>query len=95
MSNIRKQKVIKRENCNTKCKMSSLLEVSVGSVTPRRKSRVAFGSLESSSLGSNLFFEQKGIKTEKSDPNPLQVHKTLIPKKLTKKITKKLGKFSM
>ena len=75
--------------------MTSLLEVSVGSLTPRRKSRVAFGSLESSSLGSNLFFGQKGINTEKTDPNLLQVHKTRIPKKLTKKITKKKKKFGM
>ena len=69
--------------------MSSLLEVSVGSLTPRRNSRVVFGSLESSSLGSNLFFGQKRSEPEKSDPNFLQVHKTLIPKKLTKKVTKK------
>ena len=75
--------------------MSSLLEVSVGSLTPRRKSRVGFGSLESSSLGSNLFFGQVRTEPEKTDPNLLQVHTTLIAKKVTKKIPKKLGKFSM
>ena len=72
--------------------MSSLLEgIFVGSLAPRRKSKVAFGSLESSSLGSNLFVGQKRIETEKTDPNRCKVPKTLIPKKLTKKITKKIS----
>ena len=77
--------MIKRENCITKYNMSSLLDgISVGSLTPRRKSKVSFGSLESSYLGSNLFVRQKRIET----PN----HKTPISKKLTKKVT---NKFSM
>ena len=72
--------------------MGSLLEgIFVGSLTPRRKSKVAFGSLESSSLGSNLFVRQKRIETEKTDPNRLKGPKTLIPRKLTKKITKKFS----
>ena len=72
--------------------MSSLLDVSVGSLTPRRKSRVAFGSLENSFLGSNLSVGQKRIEFEKTDPNLIEVPKTLIiPKKLTKKITKKFS----
>ena len=72
--------------------MSSLLDgISVGSLTPRRKSKVSFGSLESSYLGSNLFVRQKRIETEKTDPNLFQVH-TPISKKLTKKVT---NKFSM
>ena len=72
--------------------MSSLLEgIFVGSLAPRRKSKVAFGSLESSSLGSNLFVGQKRIETEKTDTNFLQVPKTFIPKKLTKKTTKKFS----
>ena len=72
--------------------MSSLLDgVSVGSLTPRRKSKVAIGSLESSSLGSNLFVRQKRIETEKIDPNRCKVPKTLIPQKLNKKITKKFS----
>ena len=75
--------------------MSSLLEhIYVGSLTPRRKSRVEIGSLESSSLGSNLFVGQKRIETEKTDPNCLKVPKTLIPRKLTKKITKKFSMWS-
>ena len=75
--------------------MSSLLErISVGSLTPRRESRVASGSLESSSLGSNLFVGQKIIETEKTDPNSIQVPKNLIPKKLTKKIIKKFSMWS-
>ena len=64
----------------------------VGSLTPRRKSKVAVSSLESSSLGSNLFVRQKRIETEKADPNLFQAHKTPISKKLTKKVT---TKFSM
>ena len=73
--------------------MSSLLEgTSVGSLTPRRGSRVSIGSLESSSLGSNLFVGQKSIETEKTDPNRLKVPKT--PRKLTKKITKKFSMWS-
>ena len=73
--------------------MGSLLEsIFVGSLTPRRKSKVAFGSLESSSLGSNLFLGQKRIETEKTDPNLFQVHKTPISKKLTEKVT---NNFSM
>ena len=56
--------------------MSSLLEhISVGSLTPRRGSRVPIDSLESSSLGSNLFVGQKRIETEKTDTNFLQVSK--------------------
>ena len=87
-----RKKVIKRENCITKYKMSSLLDgISVGSLTPRRKSKVSFGSLESSYLGSNSFVRQKIIETEKTDPNIFQVH-TPISKKLTKKVT---NKFSM
>ena len=71
--------------------MGSLFEsIFDGSLTPRRKSKVAFGSLESSS-GSNLFVGQKRIETEKTDPNRLKVPKTLIPRKLTKKITKKFS----
>ena len=72
--------------------MGSLLEsIFVGSLTPRRKSKVAFGSLESSSLGSNLFVGQKRIETEKIDPNRCKVPKTLTPQKLNKKITKKFS----
>ena len=71
--------------------MSSLLDVSVGSLTPRRKSRVAFGSLENSFLGSNLSVGQKRIEFEKTDPNLIEVPKILIPKKLSKKITKKFS----
>ena len=72
--------------------MGSLFEsIFDGSLTPRRKSKVAFGSLESSSLGSNLFVGQKRIETEKADPNHCNVPKTLIPKKLTKKNTKKFS----
>ena len=71
--------------------MSSLLEgIFVGSLAPRRKSKVAFGSLESSS-GSNLFVGQKRIETEKTDPNLFRVHKTPISKKLTKKDTNKFS----
>ena len=93
LSNIQRKKVIKRVNCITNYNMSSLLEhIYVGSLTPRRQSRVETGSLKSSSLGSNLFVGQKRIETEKTDTNFLQVPKTLIPKKLTKKIPKKLTK---
>ena len=73
--------------------MSSLLDgISVGSLTPRRKSKVSFGSFESSHLGSNLFVRQKRIETEKTNPNLFQVHKT--PIKLTKKVTKKFSMWS-
>ena len=73
--------------------MGSLFEsIFDGSLTPRRKSKVSFGSLETSYLGSNLFVGQKRIETEKTDPNLFQVHKTPISKKLTKKDT---NKFSM
>ena len=72
--------------------MGSLLEsIFVGSLTPRRKSKVAFGSLESSSLGSNLFLGQKRIETETTDLNRCKVPKTLISQKLNKKITKKFS----
>ena len=72
--------------------MGSLLEsIFVGSLTPRRKSKVAFGSLESSSLGSNLFVGQKRIESEKTDPNRCKVPKTLNPKNLNKKIAKKFS----
>ena len=72
--------------------MGSLLEgIFVGSLTPRRKSKVAFGSLESSSLGSNLFVRQKRIETERTDSNRCKVPKTLIPQKLNKKIAKKFS----
>ena len=75
--------------------MSSLLDgISVGSLTPRRKSKVSFGSLESSYLGSNLFVRQKRIETEKADPNLFQVHKAPIFKKLTKKVTTKFSMWS-
>ena len=85
--------MIKRENCITKYNMSSLLDgISVGSLTPRKKSSVSFRSLESNYLGSNLFVRQKRIETEKPDTNLFQVHKTPISKKLTKKVT---NKFSM
>ena len=68
--------MIKRVNCITNYNMSSLLEhISVGSLTPRRGSRVPIDSLESSSLGSNLFVGQKRIETEKTDTNFLQVSK--------------------
>ena len=64
--------------------MSSLLEgTSVGSLTPRRGSRVSIGSLESCPLGSNLSVGQKRIEKEKTDPNSIQVPKTLIPKKFS------------
>ena len=72
--------------------MSSLLDgISVDSLTTRRKSKVSFGSFESSNLGSSLFVGQKRIETEKTDPNLFQVHKTPISKKLTKKVTKKFS----
>ena len=88
-----RKKVIKKEKCITKCNMSSLLDgISVGSLTPRRKSKVSFDSLESSYLGSNLFIGQKRIETEKTDPNPFQDHNTPISKKLSKNVT---NKFSM
>ena len=75
--------------------MSSLLDgISVDSPTPRRKSKVSFGSFESSYLGSSLFVGQKRIETEKTDPNLFQVHKTPISKKLTKKVTKKFSMWS-
>ena len=72
--------------------MSSLLDgISLDSLTPRRKSKVSFGSFESSYLGSNLFVGQKRIESEKTDPNRCKVPKTLIPAKLNKKITKKFS----
>ena len=75
--------------------MSSLLDgISVGSLTPRRKSKVSFGSLESSYLGSSLFVGQKRIETEKVDPNLFQVHKTPISKNLTEKVTNNFSMWS-
>ena len=87
-----RKKVIKKEKCVTKCNMSSLLDgISVGSLTPKRKSKVSFGSLESSYLGSNLFVGQKRIETEETNPNLFQVDKTPISKNLTKKVTQKFS----
>ena len=75
--------------------MSSLLDgISVGSLTPKRKSKVSFGSLESSYLGSNLFVGQKRIETEETNPNLFQVDKTPISKNLTKKVTQKFSMWS-